>query len=301
MNRYLFKDISTCEMCGSPSKNHKVLGQRLNKHQGFRPKGKTGVSVSIVKCSNCGLIYSNPQPIPFDLQDHYGIPPEQYWKEEYFLWNPNYLSYQIDRVKRMINFEKGMKSLDIGAGLGKGMLSMAHKGFDAYGIEPSMPFYERATTRMNIDTEKLKFGTIEDADFEHNYFDFISFGAVLEHLYEPAKCLKKALDWLKPNGIIYVEVPSSRWLLPKLVNFYFKLIGTNYVTNLSPMHSPFHLHEFELKTFTELSKTLPFKVDFYRYYVSEIYFIPKILQMPIRKYMQATNQGMMLVLYLRKI
>ena len=32
--------------------------------------------------------------------------------------------------------------------------------------------------------------------------------------------------------------------------------GTNYVTNISPMHSPFHLYEFGLKSFEELGKKI---------------------------------------------
>lgn len=300
MKKYSFKEISVCEMCGDQTANHKVLGQRLNKSQGYRPKTKTGISVSIIKCTNCGLIYSNPQPIPFDLQDHYGTPPEEYWKEEYFVWQPTYFSSQIEEAKKLLDFKSGMKALDIGAGLGKAMLSMQSKDFDVYGLEPSIPFYERAISKMGIDKEKLKLGAIEDLDYELEFFDFITFGAVFEHLYEPSICLEKALSWLKPNGIIHIEVPSSKWLLPKFMNFYFNLIGTNYVTNLSPMHTPFHLHEFDLKSFNKLSEKLNFKVENYRYDVCSIYYFPKIFHGLLRSYMKATNKGMQLTVYLRK-
>jgi 2-polyprenyl-3-methyl-5-hydroxy-6-metoxy-1,4-benzoquinol methylase len=300
MKKYSFKEISVCEMCGDQTANHKVLGQRLNKSQGYRPKTKSGISVSIIKCTNCGLIYSNPQPIPFDLQDHYGTPPEEYWKEEYFVWHPTYFSSQIEEAKKLLDFKSGMKALDIGAGLGKAMLSMQSKDFDVYGLEPSIPFYERAISKMGIDREKLKLGAIEDLDYEPEFFDFITFGAVFEHLYEPSLCLEKALSWLKPNGIIHIEVPSTKWLLAKFMNFYFKLIGTNYVTNLSPMHTPFHLHEFDLKSFNKLSEKLNFKVENYKYDVCSIYYFPKIFHGLLRSYMKATNKGMQLTVYLRK-
>ncbi len=99
---YHFQTITTCNMCGSSSSNHKVLGQRLNQSQGFRPKRKTGISVSVVKCINCGLLYPQPLPIPEDIQDHYGTPPENYWKEEYFKWTPDYFSYQVNEVKELM-------------------------------------------------------------------------------------------------------------------------------------------------------------------------------------------------------
>ncbi len=300
MKNYSFKEISVCEMCGDNTENHKVLGQRLNKSQGFKPRTRTGISVSIIKCTNCGLIYSNPQPIPFDLQDHYGTPPETYWKDEYFVWYPTYFSLQIEETKKLLGFSPEMKALDIGAGLGKAMLSMQSKGFDVYGLEPSIPFYERAISKMGIDKKKLKLGAIEDLEYDLEFFDFITFGAVFEHLYEPSKSLEKALSWLKPNGIIHIEVPSSKWLLAKFMNFYFKYTGTNYVTNLSPMHTPFHLHEFDLKSFNKLSERLNFKVEQYKYDVGSIYFFPKITHGLLRNYMNWTNKGMQLTLYLRK-
>lgn len=300
MKKYSFKEITSCEMCQDDTKNHEILGQRLNKSQGFNPKNKIGISVSIQKCKRCGLIYSNPQPIPFDLQAHYGSPPQEYWEKERFIWNSEYFNSQIKEAKSLINFQKGMKALDVGAGLGKAMISMDKAEFDVYGLEPSIPFYNYAVSNLGLKAQKLKLGQVEDLIYEREYFDFITFGAVFEHLYEPSKCLEKALSWLKPNGIIHLEVPSSKWLLSKLINFYFKLAGTNYVTNLSPIHNPFHLFEFDIKSFEELSKYQNFKIAKYHYDVCSLYRIPKYFHWFFRKYMEATDTGMQLTLYLRK-
>jgi len=300
MKNYHFKEITECEMCGSPSTNHKVMGMRLNTSQGKNPKKKIGIAVGVMRCSNCKLIYSSPQPLPNDIQDHYGTPPEEYWKEHYFEWTSDYFKPQIDFVKKKINFSNGMKALDIGAGLGKAMLSLEHYGFDAYGLEPSIPFHERAINKMGINSDRLKLGTIEELEYEGNSFDFITFGAVVEHLYSPKYCLQRAMNWLKPGGLIQIEVPSSNWLISKYMNAYFRLRGTNYVTNLSPMHNPFHLYEFDLRSFQELGKILGYSIDHYEYSVCEIYFIPKFLHPLFRWYMKKTNKGMQLTVYLRK-
>ena len=300
MKKYYFNDVSECEMCGSPSSMHKVMGMRLNTSQGKRPKAKTGIAVGVKKCTNCNLIYSSPQPIPNDIQDHYGIPPEEYWKEHYFKWNPDYFIKQIQLAKNKITFNGGMKALDIGAGLGKAMLSLEHEGFEAYGLEPSEPFYKRAIEKMGIHPDRLKLGTIEELEYAKNSFDFITFGAVVEHLYSPKSCIEKALKWLKPGGVIQIEVPSSQWLISKYVNLYFKMRGTNYVTNLSPMHNPYHLYEFDIKSFKELGKRIGYSVEYFDYSVCEIYFIPKFLHPLFRWYMKKTNTGMQLTLYLKK-
>lgn len=298
--KYIFKEVEECNLCLNQTVGNKILGQRLNKSQGFNPKIKTGISVSVVKCSKCSLIYSNPQPIPVDIQDHYGVPPENYWKDEYFVNDPNYFSRQINEVKKFISFEKGMKALDVGAGLGKCMISLENAGFDVYGVEPSETFRNKAIEKMNIDSDRLKLGMLEEVDYDANSFDFITFGAVLEHLYDPAQSIKQVLRWLKPNGIIQIEVPSSKWLIPKIFNIYFKLRRTNYVTNLSPMHEPFHMYEFDLESFRQLATRLGFEIVKHRYEVCKIYYVPKFLHPILRWYMKKTDRGMQLTVYLRK-
>jgi len=102
--------------------------------------------------------------------------------------------------------------LDIGAGIGKCMVAMFNAGFDVYGMEPSIPFYEKSLQHMKIDQNKLQNCALEDYQCDDEYFDFITFGAVLEHLYHPSDSINRALKWLKPGGFIQIEVPSSAWL-----------------------------------------------------------------------------------------
>ena len=298
---YFFEEIKSCEMCGDPVGNHKLLGQRLNRTQGLTPRRKSGISVSVRQCRKCRLIYSSPQPIPFDIQDHYNVPPETYWQNaEYFEVNPSYFINQITTVKKLLPFKNGVTALDVGAGLGKCMIALENAGFDAYGFEPSNSFYERAIAKMNISPGKLKLGTVEDIHYPPNFFDFVTFGAVFEHLYHPGRCLEKAMQWLKPNGIIHIEVPSSRWLVSRLINFYYKLVGTNYVTNLSPMHAPFHLYEFDLGSFQFLGEKIGFEIAEYKYDVCSIPNVPRIAHPLFRKYMEWTNTGMQLTVYLKR-
>lgn len=286
-------------MCLADTSSHKVLGKRLNSSQGKNPRNKIGITTTIVKCSSCNLIYSNPQPIPLDIQDHYGVPPESYWKEDYFKIDANYFRHEIETLKKLIEFKVGMKSLDIGAGLGKAMISLKNEGFDAHGFEPSKQFYERAIGEMNIDPNKLKLGMIEQVEYPDNYFDFISFSVVLEHLYNPSESIIKALKWLKPNGIIQIEVPSSNWLIGKIINTYYKIRGLDYVGNLSPMHDPFHLYEFGLSSFIEHAKANKYEIAFSEYYVCKTY-MPKLADYILQPYMKWTNTGMQLCVWLRK-
>ena len=287
-------------MCGDETDAHTVLGQRLNQSQGLNPKRKSGVSVSVKKCGSCKLIYASPQPIPFDIQDHYGAPPEDYWKPDYFEWTPKYFEEQIRTVKSLLPFYNGMTALDVGAGIGKCMISLNNAGFETYGLEPSEPYYKRALSEMKIDPSTLKLGKVEELHYQEVFFDFITFGAVFEHLYHPANSLQKVLEWLKPNGIIHIEVPSSEHFMAKIINLYFKIRGTNYVTNISPMHPPFHLYEFGFESFEKLAGKLNYSVEHHCYNVCSIQHVPKVLHPFLRTYMKLTNTGMQLTVYLRK-
>jgi len=287
-------------MCGSPANRHKILGQRLNQSQGYDPKSKIGISTTVMKCRNCGLIFSNPQPVPFDIQDHYGVPPEAYWKPEYFEIDNKYFGHQIETTKKLSSFKNGMIALDVGAGLGKCMISLQNAGYDPYGFEPSIPFYQKAIEKMKIPPEKLQLGMIENIEYPKDNFDFITFGAVLEHLYDPSAAIKKAMNWLKPGGLIHIEVPSSKYLIPRIFNFYFRLRGTNYVNNISPMHRPFHLFEFGIDSFKVNGANNNYEIAHHEYYVCDIYFIPRLFHPFFKWYMSKTNTGMQLAVWLRK-
>lgn len=288
--RYSFRPVAECDMCGAT--RFKLLGLRMNGRQGLRPKAAEGIAVSVKQCRGCGLIFADPQPIPESISDHYGMPPEDYWKAADLDPPKDYLAAEIATAKRLLDFRPGMTALDIGAGVGKAMVTLNAAGFQTWGLEPSRPFYERALRRVSPDWLQMK--AIEDAEFAPESFDFITFGAVLEHLYSPRAALDRAMGWLKPGGIIHAEVPSADYLVSKLFNRYFRLRGTNFVTNVSPMHPPFHLFEFTPKSFQR------YRIAELQHMVCDFVDIPKLLQPALRWWMERTNTGMEIVVYLTR-
>jgi 2-polyprenyl-3-methyl-5-hydroxy-6-metoxy-1,4-benzoquinol methylase len=288
-------------MCGESTNEHAIIGHRLSRSQGMNPRGKKGITTTIARCNNCRLIYPNPQPVPYSIQDHYDVPPESYWKPEYFVLDPHYFSHELQRVAGLTPFKKGMTALDIGAGLGKCMLALQAFGFESYGIEPSKSFYNKAIEGMGINPGRLKLGMIEEVEYEDEFFDFITFGAVLEHLYNPAVSLEGAMKWLKPGGLMHIEVPSADYLISKVINLYYTLTGTSYVTNTSPMHEPYHLYEFTYRSFEKLAeRTKMFEIVFHEYFACSAAPFPKIMRPLIERVMGWTNTGMQLSIWLKK-
>ncbi len=294
---YNFINQNECPFCNT--KKVKILGKRLNNSQGPAPHKKSGITTSIMKCKECELVFANPMPIPNKISDHYGVPPENYWKPEYFEVNEHYLSPLINWMNNIQPIKKESKILDVGAGIGKAMISLQKSGYDAYGLEPSEPFYDRAINKMGVNKEKLTLSAVEDANYENEFFDVILITAVLEHLYYPANVIDKLMDWLKPNGLLFIEVPSSKWFTNKLYNLFYKITGKDYVGNLSPMHEPYHLYEFAYKTFAKHATKAGYEIADHKYYVCDT-FLPKIFDPFFKWYMNKTNTGMELAIWLRK-
>jgi len=288
-------------MCGASDVDASTLGIRLDRSQGRSPNNiSAGIGVIVRKCNTCGLIYSNPQPVPESIDDHYKIPPEEYWTNVDYNVSPEYFQNQIETAKKLIAFEPGMKALDVGLGLAKAARAMRDAQFDVYGIEPSAPFFNKAIELTGGNKDNFQLASIETAEFGQETFDFITFGAVLEHIYDPADALVKTLKWLKPNGIIHAEIPSSDHLISKIINTFFKAKGTNYVTNISPMHTPYHLHEFTLKSFQNHGKIANYEIANHKIDVCSIYNIPRIAHGPLKFWMKHSGRGMQLTVYLRK-
>ena len=151
--------------------------------------------VTIVRCRACGLIYSDPQAVPMSIDDHYGVPPESYWDPAFFVVPEDYFAREV-AVSRELLGQGTKRALDIGAGLGYAMVALDKAGYETHGLEPSAPFRDRAISRMNIDPERLRHGTVELTDYPENSFDLINICVVLEHLRDPGAALVRAMHWL---------------------------------------------------------------------------------------------------------
>ena len=66
------------------------------------------------------------------------------------------------------------------------------------------------------------------------------------------------------------------------------------------MHVPFHLYEFGLKSFQKNAGLVGYEIAEHQFTVCSIYHVPRFLHPPLRWWMDRTNTGMQLTVYLRK-
>lgn len=297
---YTFKYQRVCNMCKSGPEYQVLFGRRLDSPQRWWPRRKPGITVSVFKCRRCGLIYPNPLPLPQTVEEHYNVAPREYWHDEYFADDPDYLGQQIKTFIRLTGSDPDRcTALDVGAGIGKGIRALKRAGFTTSGIEPSEEFCRAAIQANRLSSSELICTSVEDALFSNSAFDFINMGAVLEHLADPAVVVEKALTWLKPDGVMQIEVPSSAFLLSRLVRRFYKLTGNDFVINTCPMHVPYHLYEFGLDSFKNHGALAGYELIFYEYFSCAGY-MPAALKPVFNGVMNWTRTGMQLSVWLRK-
>lgn len=118
-----------------------------------------------------------------------------------------------NRVKRIVSFYekirgsiKNKKVLDVGSGLCVFLAEIQKYGIEGHCIDPDKLSTEHAL--INVRVKSAFCGYIENYTTSKQ-FDIITFNKVLEHTQFPIKILKKIKSLLKPDGILYIELPDS--------------------------------------------------------------------------------------------
>lgn len=242
---------------------------------------------TIVKCCNCGLVFINPRPVeasigvyypdtyciysPLNdtngkdtlnrkkdrlkstiLFSHYGytklIYPHSYIKEDYGKFRKSLwwlLTFPLrNKIHGYPNKTYISKVLDVGCGNGSFLDLMKNVGMETYGIDISDDMVKQITSRGHHGFR----GHIEDAPFPKEYFGFIRFNHVLEHVYDPMLTLKTTYDFLQKDGIISIAVPNVS-CLPAFL-FKDKWYGLDV---------PRHLYDYSPKILFRYLKTIGFE------------------------------------------
>ncbi|MSR16378.1 MAG: class I SAM-dependent methyltransferase [Methylococcaceae bacterium] len=168
--------------------------------------GRDGTLRTVI-CKNCSLVWSDPFPIDTT---------EYYQKNYRILYKGTYspkikhiyraANVAVERYKRLSSHLVGKeKVLEIGSGGGEFSYLLTKKGFDVSAIEPNEGYgnYSKEKYGLNI-----QIGFAQNLEFAVETFDFITMSHVLEHVDNPTTMLEKLRTWLKPNGILALEVPN---------------------------------------------------------------------------------------------
>lgn len=194
---------------------------------------------SLVRCLDCGLVYTNPRPAvsasryeeEFFLKEYkavYGV--------DYIEDRENISKIARARLDAIERYRRGVKLLDVGCAAGFLLDEARRRGWEVRGVEISQ--YASGYAREQLGLEIVT-GTLEDAKFPPEEFDVVVVYFVLEHLHDPFALLKEIYRILRPHGLVSVAVPNIRGL-------YFLLNRRGWLAERAQHQS--HLYEFSPRT-----------------------------------------------------
>ncbi len=240
-----------CDFCNNPN-YIKITEQTDIYHQ------TTNELFSIVKCTNCGLMYTNPRPNEYEIGKYYSskynfhasisklkltlLETAEHIANSRFaaifdcipFLNKKLVTYVKpylqDPIKELASDYKTF--LDIGCGSGisahfwgrKGALINYQKTLNVYGVEIS------DESRQILSSKGIQsFKTIHDVPSDQK-FDLIRMNWSLEHVHSPSLFFNFIKTHLSANGKAIILIPNTDGLLYKIA--------------INSVELPIHLYHF---------------------------------------------------------
>jgi len=216
---------------------------------------------TLVKCTQCGLMRTNPRPTRDSIVLYY---PKDYEPYRTSTIQGDTFLYSIKRIIcKMLRYEPDApppiargRMLEVGCASGRFMHFMARKGWHVEGVEMS----ETAAESARSYGYEVYTGFLEQMLDLPEKFDLIVAKQVLEHLHDPVSTLKKLRSWTKPNGWLLATIPNIDSLDFKLFKKYW-----------FALQLPTHLFHYSETTITNVFNAAGWKVN-------KIYHFPSSLQ-----------------------
>jgi 2-polyprenyl-3-methyl-5-hydroxy-6-metoxy-1,4-benzoquinol methylase len=208
-----------------------------------------------VRCSSCGLVQINPQPVKAEINARYSSK-----------FGKDYLSYEIKNENSFLQLQKlALKDagfyrtekklmlckteapslLDIGCATGALLSFLRERGWDVKGVEIS-PAAEYARNVRQLDVRNIP---LEEIAFPSGSFDIILASHLIEHLNDPFSFLKEAHRILKDSGYIFITTPNISGLQAYLY-------GSRWRSAIFD-----HLYLFSVHTLKKMLKKADFKTE----------------------------------------
>lgn len=240
----------------------------------------TGERFDIVECTSCGFRFTSPRPtkdtigcfypdsagyyqpvseevlgrdtfkrrmLKAVLKDHYGYEFDIAVNRAVTYILKVFFSRTIS-LQHIPRFVTGGRLLDIGCSWGGYLYRMKGFGWDVYGTELNGKAVEHAREQLGL--ANVRHGFFEDLSWDNDFFDAVNMSMVLEHLYDPLKCLQMIHSVIKKDGQLILSVPDISGFEARF-----------YKEKCYSLHVPQHLYHFTPETITRLLEKAGFRVE----------------------------------------
>jgi 2-polyprenyl-3-methyl-5-hydroxy-6-metoxy-1,4-benzoquinol methylase len=209
---------------------------------------------SVVRCSVCGLLRTDPRPTADTIGYYY---PEDYGPYAGTRIADSRFKTAVNAVKELARsilkthslslppLEPG-RMLEIGCASGSFLERMADKGWRVEGIE----FSPTAAKNAQDAGFSVHCGSLESAPEPAERFDLVVGWMVLEHLHDPVLALNKLHRWSRKDAWLAISVPNAAC---------FQLGW--FRERWYPLQLPAHLYHFTPATLEALLNAMGWRIE----------------------------------------
>jgi 2-polyprenyl-3-methyl-5-hydroxy-6-metoxy-1,4-benzoquinol methylase len=211
---------------------------------------------SYVRCTGCGLVMMNPQPLGTEVEKRYG--------ENY---GGDYLSYERANEEQFLRLQllalkdagffrqyggakkiagEAKRVLDIGCATGALLENLRDRGWETTGVEICKGEAEYARQERKLDVRDLP---LEENNFAPERFDAVLASHLIEHLNDPGAFCGEVYRVLAPGGCFLVTTPN-------IAGFQARLFKDRWRSAIFD-----HLFLFSVKTLSRLLVKAGFSVE----------------------------------------
>ena len=190
---------------------------------------RTGAPLRTVISTESGLVFSDPRPVSADVRKFYVNDYRKIYKNSFVPKKKHILRSGRVAVGRYEwirpHLTQNAKILDIGSGGGEFVYVCQRNGHRSQGVEPNRAYADFSVREYGVD---IFAGMHQDIQYDKESFDCITLFHVLEHLESPVDALSQLSEYLRPGGILVIEVPNvdntldvpyQKWHVGHLFNF----------------------------------------------------------------------------------
>jgi SAM-dependent methyltransferase len=213
-------ELKTCPLCQGT--NHGRVYVARDRHYGipgFYP---------IVRCADCSLLFLNPMYSDEELSDLY--------PKDYYAYQENFQRSRWKEIVKTIlccqigtldpKFLVPGRMLDLGCGSGWFLCHMRDRGWETHGVEISSEAAELGRKTCGLD---IFAGTLSQAAFPAEYFDYVRSNHSFEHISCPHETLDEIHRILKRGGKVLIGVPNE-------ASFNSRVFGQYWWYRGAPVH-----------------------------------------------------------------
>jgi 2-polyprenyl-3-methyl-5-hydroxy-6-metoxy-1,4-benzoquinol methylase len=239
---------SPCPLCGQEA------GAPVLEAADPLPPGNTGLVFAVVRCSLCGLTYTNPRPTPHSVARFYPAdyhphrravklrqsrPARPFWGRV--------LGRPCAERRGALPWPRPGRLLDFGCGAGSFLKTMADQGWQVTGLDAAVGAVNQVRDEHGL---TALVGSLPHPDLKPGSFDVVTMWHSLEHVHRPLAILRAAYELLVPGGKIVVAAPN-------IAGLPFRLFGRSWFG----LDLPRHLVHFTPITLALMLQTAGFRVD----------------------------------------